>query len=452
LNILLFNTYANFGGAARACFRLHQGFRREGHASTLLARHHAGPALEEGVELYDGCRPSKRAQHDAVLAKLRSKVLAAPESTYFSPPAPVWHNRPGGYLDNTDAINIHWVADYLSPRGLRKLFSLGKPVVWTLHDARAFTGGCHYPGDCLGFQQDCYNCPQLRIPFRSLASNGLSVGRSVFESSPLPAFVAPSAWLARLAASSPLLAGARIEVIPYSLDLTIYRPKPADFSRVKMNVPDGAFVVLFGAHSVKDKRKGVDLVLEAIGHCVRRQDVSEMLQDGRLVFACFGESQEVEGAKGLPIRMLGSFSGDENAAKVYQCADLFVCASREDNLPNTVMEAMACGVAVLGTKVGGIPDMVEDGRTGRLVPGGDAVALADALLDLIRNKAKTHTMGAAAREKCKELYGPSRQVEAYVRLFEDLAAQSAPKSPITLREKLRLAIAGRQARKELQRI
>ena len=211
--------------------------------------------------------------------------------------------------------------------------------------------------------------------------------------------------------------------------------------------------MLFGAHAINDRRKGVDLVLEAIGHCVRQQDVSEMLQDGTLVFACFGESQEINGAKGLPIRMLGSFSGDENAAKVYQCADLFICASREDNLPNTVMEAMACGVAVLGTKVGGIPEMVDDERTGRLVPGGDAVALADALLNLIRNKDKTRSMGAAAREKCEELYAPSRQVEAYVRLFEDLGSRSLTKSPrIALREKLRLALAERRARKELQRI
>lgn len=452
MNVVLFNTYSIFGGAARACYRLHQGFRCEGHESALLVRHHHGAALA-GVHLYDGTRRKKRDEHNHILSEIRSEALVAPESTYFSPPCPRMHIGRNKFLAHADAVNIHWAADYLSPQDLRDLFSCGKPVVWTLHDARAFTGGCHYPGDCLGFQQDCYNCPQLRIPFRSLASTGLPVGRSVFESSPMPAFVAPSAWLARLAASSPLLAGARIEVIPNSLDLTIYKPKPADFSKVKMNVPDDAFVVLFGSHSVKDKRKGVDLVLEAIGHCVRQQDVSEMLQDGRLVFACFGESQEVEGAKGLPIRMLGSFSGDENAAKVYQCADLFVCASREDNLPNTVMEAMACGVAVLGTKVGGIPDMVEDGRTGRLVPGGDAVALADALLDLIRNKAKTRSMGAAARGKCKELYGPSRQVEAYVRLFEDLGAQGASKSPRTaLREKLRLALVERRARKELQRV
>jgi glycosyltransferase involved in cell wall biosynthesis len=450
LKIVLFNTYSIFGGAARACYRLHQGFRTEGHESALLVRHHHGAALD-GVYIYSGTRPKESDAHNNVLSRIRSEALVAPESTYFSPPSPRTHVGRSKSLVQADAVNIHWVADYLSSQDLRDLFNCGKPVVWTLHDARAFTGGCHYPGDCLGFQQDCSDCPQLRMPFRSLASTGLSVGRSVFESSQMPAFVAPSAWLARLAATSPLLTGARIEVIPNSLDTTIYRPNAGNYSKGEMNLPDEAFVVLFGSHSVKDKRKGVDLVFEAIRRCIRQQDVGEMLQEGKLVFACFGESQELEGAQSLPIRMLGSFSGDENAARVYQCADVFICASREDNLPNTVMEAMACGVAVLGTKVGGIPEMVDDGRTGRLVPGGDEAALADALLDLIRNKDKTRSMGAAARAKCEEFYTPSRQVEAYVRLFEDIRGQSPRIRGSSLRQPINPKQAEAKCKIELRR-
>lgn len=386
-------------------------------------------------------------QHDRIVSRIRAKTLVEPESTYFSPLSADMRASFDKAVEQADALNIHWVADFLSPRDIRRLLNIGKPVVWTLHDARAFTGGCHYPGDCRGFRYECAKCPQLQTSYQFLASDGFSVTRGIFGNSMTPAFVAPSAWLARLAASSPFLANSRVEVIPYSLDLSVYKPRPLEAAT------RGEFVVLFGSHSVKDKRKGVDLVLEAIGYCVRQQDVREMLQDGRLVFACFGESQELESTKGLPIRLIGSFSGDENAARVYQCADLFICASREDNLPNTVMEAMACGVAVLGTKVGGIPDMVEDGLTGRLVPGGDAVALADALLDLIRNKDKARSMGAAGREKSERLYAPSRQVEAYLRLFEDLSAQSVAKSArITLRDKLHLAFAERRARKELQRI
>lgn len=450
MKIVLFNTYSVFGGAARACYRLHQGFRTEGHESTLLVRHHHGAALD-GVHIYNNTRPKESDAHSNILSRIRSEALVAPESTYFSPPSPRTHVGRSKSLADADAVNIHWVADYLSPQDLRDLFNCGKPLVWTLHDARAFTGGCHYPGNCSGFQQDCSDCPQLQMPFRSLASTGLPVGRSVFESSPMPAFVAPSAWLARLAASSPLLAGARIEVIPNGLDTTIYRPNPGDSSKGKMNLPDDAFVVLFGSHSVKDKRKGVDLVLEAMGHCVHQQDVSAMLEEGRLVFACFGESQELEGAKSLPIRMLGSFSGDENAARVYQCADLFICASQEDNLPNTVMEAMACGVAVLGTKVGGIPEMVDDECTGRLVPGGDAVALADALLDLIRNKEKARRMGAAAREKSERLYAASRQVEAYKRLFEDISTQGPRKRGAGLMQAIKRKQAEAKCKRELRR-
>jgi glycosyltransferase involved in cell wall biosynthesis len=449
LNILLFNTYANFGGAARACYRLHNGFRREGHASTLLARHHTGPALE-GVELYDGCRRSKRAKHDSTLARLRCAALVAPDSTYFSPPAPAWCSSPTGYLEQADAINIHWIADYLSTRDLRKLFNSGKPVVWTLHDARAFTGGCHYTGECFQFQWNCSSCPQLHPPFRPLADAGLEVQRNLFKVVKMPTFVTPSAWLGRLAASSPLLAHARIEVIPNSLDLTTFRPKSADATRSQMGWKKEAVVVLLGAHSIRDKRKGVDLVLDAIEQCVQDQNIDRMIQAGDLVFACFGEAQDMATRKGLPIQMLGAVEGEKNAASVYQVADLFICASREDNLPNTVMEAMACGLAVVGTRIGGIPEMIDDEKTGRLVPVGDATSLAAALMDLIRNKNKVRAMGVLARRKCEELYSSSRQVDAYIRLFENLRDQGPTKTPQAgFRNKLRSALAGRRAAKAL---
>jgi glycosyltransferase involved in cell wall biosynthesis len=419
LNILLLNTYANFGGAARACYRLHQGFRREGHASTLLARNHLGPALE-GVEIYDNCRQSKKAQQDSLLVKLRSEALVAPESTYFSPPAPRSRLAQSFFLRDADAVNIHWVADYLSPRDLRDLFSCRKPVVWTLHDARVFTGGCHYPGDCHGFQHNCSACPQLRQSFRALAEVGLEVQRSLFEGIKTPVFVTPSDWLRRLTASSPFLADARIEVIPYGLDLSIFRPRSEDCPKSQMGWKKDAFVVLFGAHSLRDKRKGVDVVLDAIEQCLNQRDIKEMVEKRQLVFACFGEAENFESKDNLPIRMLGSFTGDESAARIYQACDVFICASREDNLPNTVMEAMACGLAVIGTKAGGIPEMIDDENTGRLIPIGDAASLATALLHLIRNKRKARAMGALASKKCEDLYSYKRQVTAYKHLFEQL--------------------------------
>lgn len=420
MNILLFNTYASSGGAARACHRLHEGLRSAGHASTLAVSHHEGLA-QPGVRVCDLARPAARAAHGGILARIRADALVEPASTYFSLPAPSARLGRSGFLDGVDAVNIHWVADYLSPRDLQTLFFCGKPVVWTLHDGRPFTGGCHYPGDCVGFQSECTGCPQLRPAFRPLAVAGLQVQRALLGGAAAPAFVTPSAWLARVAATSPSLAAARIEVIPNSLDLRIFRPHADHGLRDRMGWADDALVVLFGAHSVVDKRKGVDLVLQAVANCARHADIAALLETRQLVFACFGEARGLPSGGELPVVHLGSFSGDEDAARIYQSADLFICASREDNLPNTVMEAMACGLAVLGTKVGGIPEMVDDGSTGRLVPGGDAASLSAALLELVRNKAAIRRMGAMGRRKCEEFYTPSRQAGAYVRLFESMA-------------------------------
>lgn len=388
-----------------------------------MVRHLDDPGAD-GVEEYFHDSRKTPIRHHRAVARIRSTALVAPESTYFSPPAPWGRVVRSGVLDKFDAVNLHWIADFLSPRDLREILLSGKPVVWTLHDAHAFTGGCHYPGTCSRYRHDCGVCPQLKAPFRSLASTGLAWQRTAFQSAPSATFVTPSAWLARLAATSPLLAGSRIEVIPNGLDLDTFQPAADKSRRSEIGWPQDACVVLFGAHSLRDRRKGVDVILEAIGRCLEQKDVREMLASGKLVFACFGHAADFESTSSLPISCLGPVSSEEYMARIYQSADLYLCASREDNLPNTIMEAMACGLAVVGSRVGGIPEMVDDEQTGRLVPGDDAPAMASVMLELIRNRSMAHRMGSMGRRKCERDYSSSRQCDAYVRLFESMLEQS----------------------------
>lgn len=416
-----------------------------------MVRHLDDPGAD-GVEEYSHYSRKVPTRHYRAVARIRSAALVAPESTYFSPPAPWGRVVGSGVLEKFDAVNLHWVADFISPKDVREILLSGKPIVWTLHDAHAFTGGCHYPGTCSRYRHDCGVCPQLKAPFRTLASTGLAWQRTAFQSAPSATFVTPSAWLARLAATSPLLAGSRIEVIPNGLDLEVFKPEANKQRKSEIGWPSDAFVVLFGAHSLRDRRKGVDVILEAIDRCLEQEDVREMLASGKLVFACFGHAADFDSTTSLPISCLGPVASEEYMAGIYQSSDLYLCASREDNLPNTVMEAMACGLAVVGSRVGGIPEMIDDEQTGRLVPGDDAPAMASVMLELIRNKSIVRRMGSMGRRKCERDYSSSRQCDAYVRLFESMREQSRMTSgAVDFRSILGRHAAGLRSNFELKR-
>lgn len=108
-------------------------------------------------------------------------------------------------------------------------------------------------------------------------------------------------------------------------------------------------------------------------------------------------------------------------------ADVFVLPSRSEAFPNSIMEAMAAGVAVVASDVGGIPELVRDGKTGRLVPPGDVDALSSALLDLLGNPRKLEEFGRAGRRTVEETYSFDRMVDQFQTLYDaELSSRTKP--------------------------
>jgi len=106
-------------------------------------------------------------------------------------------------------------------------------------------------------------------------------------------------------------------------------------------------------------------------------------------------------------------------------ADLLVQSSYTEGLPNVVLEAGAAGVPVVATAVGGTPEVVAGGETGRLVAPGDAVGLADRIIELLGDDPTRRRMGAAARARMRDHFSFAAQAAAYVRLFESLRSRAA---------------------------
>jgi glycosyltransferase involved in cell wall biosynthesis len=318
-----------------------------------------------------------------------------------------------------DIIHLHWVWDFQSAATLARLMNLGKPVVWSFHDQRAMTGGCHFSAGCRGYEDDCRDCPQLSTDPAGITS-AAHADQLRFWWRDAVTVVGPSRWMAECAQRSSIWRGSRIEVIPYSVETDRYRPQDKLKCRRRLGLPEHARYVLFGADHGQEIRKGFRGLMRALELCHHDPWFSKHLRDGRIAFICFGNPGHDAASCPVPIRSLGYLRDDADLAAAYGSADLFMLPSLEDNLPNTVLESMSCGTPVMALDVGGARDMVLEGHTGWLIPPADDRQLADALLRVLKNPGIAAGMADACRDRVANSFSPALQASRFGALYSDL--------------------------------
>jgi glycosyltransferase involved in cell wall biosynthesis len=319
-------------------------------------------------------------------------------------------------LPDADVYHLHWVGNCLHHHAFLDYAVFfarvpqGTPVVWTLHDMNAFTGGCHYDLGCGGYTHGCGRCPQLGSDAEDDLSRRIwEEKRGVFsrvDPSRLR-FVSPSRWLAEAFRIS--VPGRRfpVSVIPAGLDTGDFAPRDRAACRDILGLPRDGGVVLFLADEMDNLRKGFDLMVAAIRALPAGAPVT-VLSVGR-------NRPDVQIR--VPWVHAGPVDDERQLSAVYSAADLFVIPSRQDNLPNTVMESMACGTPVVGHNVGGIPEMVRHGETGLHVPPGDAAAMAGAIASLLGDPPRLAAMSANCRRLVMEEYPLALHARRYLGIY-----------------------------------
>jgi glycosyltransferase involved in cell wall biosynthesis len=224
-------------------------------------------------------------------------------------------------------------------------------------------------------------------------------------------FVAQSRWIKSQVQASPLTSRFSATVIPNGLDTEIFQPRDGKGFRRAVGIPEGAHVILFVAQSISNRRKGFKLLLEAV----------QRLEDVYLL-SVGGTQPEYEMA--VPSLHLGSIDSDVLLSAIYSSADLFVIPSLQDNLPNTVLEAMACGTPVVGFDTGGIPDMVRPGETGWLAGVGDVRALREVIQHALSDDAGRTRMGRQCRAVVEKEYTLEVQTQRYMALYRKMVEVS----------------------------
>lgn len=325
-------------------------------------------------------------------------------------------------LPAAHVYNLHWIATLVDYRRFFARLGPGTPLVWTLHDMNPLTGGCHYALGCEGFTVQCGACVQLGSRVE------LDLSRRIFRrkaralerrASTATRIVAPSAWMAGEARRSALLGRFDVEIIPNGIDCNIFQPRSRAVAREAFGLPPDEPVVLFAAASVMNHRKGFDILADAL---------QSLGADRAVTLAAIGRGTGQERLPGATVA-LGRLENERLLSFAYSAADVVVLPTRADNLPNVILEAMACGVPVVGSEVGGMPDMVRSGQTGILVASEDAAALRAAIVAVLDNKTLREQFSREARRVALREFSLESQAVRYKRLYEGLVDASRVVGP-----------------------
>jgi glycosyltransferase involved in cell wall biosynthesis len=318
-------------------------------------------------------------------------------------------------IQSADIIHLHWInGGFLSLKSLKKLVKTGKPVVWTMQDMWAFTGGCHYAGSCTNFTRDCGYCFHLKNPSRNdLSYQVLREKLKIFENGDMH-FIASSNWMAANARKSKLIGNSKIDVLPNPINTEIFKPASKSDIREELGLPPGRFLILSGAANLKDKRKGFAFLIKALEKM--KETDPGISEDYGLI--TFGKSSEVEDSV-IEVYPQSYLKDDYAIARLYQAADVYVIPSLEDNLPSTVMESLSCGIPVVAFNAGGIPDMVDHKKTGYLAELRNVDDLI-AGIKWVKNIPDLTLVSENCRNKVVENFSQEVIAEKYINYYRKL--------------------------------
>lgn len=395
MRVLIVNTSERSGGAAVAAGRLVAALNNNGVKAKMLVRDKETdgitvaalphPWLQRWRFLWERwrvfCHLHFRRAHlfDIDLACAGADITRLPE------------------FREADVVHLHWVNQgMLSLGGIRKILETGKPVVWTMHDMWPATAICHLTMGCNRFKGACGHCRYLPhggsardAAWRTWQRKKAALGRhSIF-------FVGCSKWLAGEARQSALLTGQPCEAIPNPIDTRVFHPHDRAAARASLALPTDKRLILFVSQRVTNANKGMAFLAEAVGRLV---DARQATRADTAIVVVGGHAEEVAPLFPLPVHALGYVSDERQMAAVYSACDIFVLPSLSENLPNTIMEAMACGVPCLAFKTGGIPEEIDHLQNGYVARYRDAADLAEGLRWLLHDADRQALAQACVRK------------------------------------------------------
>ena len=411
MRILHININDIKGGAARSAYRLHTGMRESGVDSNMLVQNKA--SNDRYIQ-----RP--RSNIAKALLKISGYLDALPLKFYAGRNIKTWSTQ---WLPNNiaqeiihfkpDIVHLHWIGGGFIP--ITAFLQLRCPIVWTLHDMWAFTGGCHYDEACGRYGTACGKCPQLNSKNKNDLSHFIWKNKKNSWKDIKITVVTPSNWLAKCAKTSSLFKDHYIKVIPYGLDLKVFTPMSKISAKRSLGLAGDKKLILFGAQFIDDARKGFEYLRQSLVSLAEQG-----LKDG-IEVGIFGKLQNKNFPDlGLRVHNFEAITSDAKLDLLYSAADVFVCPSVQDNFPNTVMEALACGTPCVAFDIGGISDLIEHEVNGYLAKPFKIEDLAQGIMWILDDKNGYDKLALQARLKAEQKFSSALQVQSYIELYKKM--------------------------------
>jgi glycosyltransferase involved in cell wall biosynthesis len=382
MKVLLVSTSDMAGGGAIAAFRLMEALNNNGVKAKMLVR----DKLSSSVTVAQvGTKIPKVLERGQIMAHMKGKLWQADTADFG-----IDITKTDEYKE-ADIIHLHWINQgMISLSCLKKMIKDGKKIVWTLHDEWPYLGICHYRGDCQ--ETECKNCPLLP---GNIARKHYLCKQEIYKNSNIT-FVGCSQWISNRAKQA--MPKAKVVHINNCVPHNIFQSTDQQEARKRLNLPIDKKIILFCSQNLNDERKGYTYLQQALNQLKNNSQFS--ILNSQLQTVCIGKGGRY-------------ISSPEEMALMYSAADVFVIPSLQDNLPNTIAEAMSCGTPCVGFNVGGIPEMIDHQVNGYVAKYKDVTDLAEGIQYVL-----THDMREAALHKAASAYGETHVAQKYINVYE----------------------------------
>ncbi|MDO4764139.1 MAG: glycosyltransferase family 4 protein [Flavobacteriaceae bacterium] len=411
MKILHINTTDIEGGAARAAYRLHKALLEAGIDSNMLVQ--TKKSDDYTVKTIFKSKIGK------IISILRPFLDVLPLKIFYrnrtkTPFSPAWvpFSKVVTRINelNPDIVHLHWIAGGMLP--IEDLAKIKKTIVWTLHDMWAFTGGEHIDEGQRHYIENCGNSKVLNSgKEKDLSRKGWERKKKTYQKIQNLVIVSPSKWMYDEARKSSLLRSKRHIHLPNILDTKIFKPINKQIARSLWNIPKDKEIIIFGAISAtSDPNKGYDLLKEAI----------KCLQIENLEIIIFGSSTpKKEEQLNYKVTYIGRLYDDISLVTLYSSADVMIVPSKQENLPQTVTEAMACGVPVVAFNTTGIPTIIDHKIDGYLASPFDSEDLKNGI-EWVLNNENYEQLSKNARDKIERCFSDDVLIPKYIELYKSI--------------------------------